>query len=192
MSRITKDLSFPEIQRDVDKLKYNVDLDYLEKRDTFNDAQERSMVQFNSKDLEEFPHKHVLTGIQELGPFSRAFFSTDNVSFLHSNIRYIVYKQNNTIISRQKDEQLLEAMRRLYLENSNNPDTQEEIKNELVRLNSIVLNEVVPRILREMKNYMKYLSDIEKIREPISLPINSSITGTKLYERGPADVLGLN
>jgi hypothetical protein len=196
MSRITQDLS-PEklpFQRDVDRLKYNSDINYLEQRDTFNDAAKRSMVDFNSKDLEEFPNKHVLTGIQEIGPFSRAFFSKDNMNWLHSNMRFMVYKKSNNsvVISRQKDEQLIESMRRNYLEHSRSPDNVEEIISELARLNDIVLNETVPRILSEVNNYRKYLKDIETIRTPITLPINSSITGTKLYERGPADVLGLN
>jgi hypothetical protein len=169
-------------------------MNYLEQRDTFNDAAKRSMVDFNSKDLEEFPNKNVLTGIQEIGPFSRAFFSKDNMNWLHSNMRFMVYKKSNNsvVISRQKDEQLIESMRRNYLEHSRSPDNVEEIISELARLNDIVLNETVPRILSEVNNYRKYLKDIETIRTPITLPINSSITGTKLYERGPADVLGLN
>ncbi len=98
--------------------------------------------------------------------------------------------KDNSVISKQKDEQLLEAMRRLFLQNSNNPVDASGIKKELLRLNEIVLEDTVPRILSELYQYKKYLQDIEKVATPNLLPINSSVTGTKL-NRSAADVLGI-
>lgn len=190
---VTTNFNTLSFQRDVDVLEYKNIEKYSKERDDFSDAEKRSMVPFNNKDAETFPHKHVLTGIQEHGPFSKAFFSVDNLKWLHQNIRYQVYIKSvdQTVISKQKDEQLLEAMRRLFLEHSDNPTDIQGIKKDLLRLNTIVLNEVVPRILSEIYQYKKYLSDIDQIRTPIKLPVNSSVTGTKLYKRGPADVLGI-
>ena len=191
---VTTNFNTLSFQRDVDRLGYKTIEDHTIERQTFNDAEKHGIVKFNSKDQESFPHKHVLTGIQEHGPFSKAFFSVDNMKWLHQNIRYQVYikSKDNTIISKQKDEQLLEAMRRLFLEHSDNPTDTQGIRKELTRLDEIVLNEVVPRILSEIYQYKKYLSDIDQVRKPIGLPINSSVTGTKLYNRGPSDVLGLD
>jgi hypothetical protein len=164
-----------------------------EERLILNDASSRGQVPFNSKDAEVFPHKHVLTGIQEHGPFSKAFFSKKNLEWLHANIRYTVYNTSidKTVISKQRDIDLLECMRRIYLQNSNNPNTQGGIKIELLRLNNLVIKNIVPRIITEIIQNKTYLRDIEKVRVPIQLPLNTSIIGTKL-NRGEADVLGLN
>jgi hypothetical protein len=83
-------------------------------------------------------------------------------------------------------------MRRIYLQNSNNPETPGGIRVELLRLNDLVIKDIIPRILSEIIQNKTYLRDIEKIRVPNNLPVNTSVIGTKLYERGPADVLGLN
>lgn len=189
---VTTNFDKLSFQRDVDVLTYKTIEDYTKERDNFSDAEKRSMVPFNSKDREDFPNRHVLTGIQEHGPFSRAFFSKENLAWLHRNIRYRVYtlSDDNSVISKQKDEQLLEAMRRLFLQHSNNPVDGPTIKKELLRLNNLVLNDTVPRIISELYQYRKYLSDIEKVATPNLLPINSSVTGTKL-NRSAADVLGI-
>jgi hypothetical protein len=183
-------LSFQEETRNVDFKKIS---DYNKEREDFSDAATRGMVPFNSKDLEDFPHKHVLTGIQEVNRFNRIFFSKENLDWIHSNIRMLVHEKSTdkSIISRQKDSEVLEAMRRLYLQYSNNPDTVPEMKKEISRLNDLVLKDTVPRILSEIAQYKKYLQDIDKIRTPVKLPINTSVIGTKLYNRGPADVLGI-
>jgi hypothetical protein len=99
--------------------------------------------------------------------------------------------KGKTVISRQKDSEVLEAMRRIYLQNSINPENILDMKKEMLRLNTMVLNDTVPRILSEVAQYKKYLEDIAQVRTPVKLPVNSSVTGTKIYERGPADVLGL-
>jgi len=191
---VTTNFNTLSLQRDEKKFDRVKIENYNKERDQLTDENRRSMVPFNSKDSEDFPHRHVLTGIQEVGVFSKAFFSPGNLKILHQNIRYEVYNSSpeKIVISKQKDEQLLEAMRRIYLQNSDNPTSVEDMKSEIVKLNELVLKDTVPRILSEVYQYKKYLVDISKIREPIKLPVNSSVTGTKLYERGPSDVLGLD
>lgn len=168
-------------------------VDYERDRDSFKNASQLKMGKLNNRERETAPYRHVLTGIQEIGPFSKAFFSVENMNWLHSNIRFKVYELSGkkTVISRQKDSELLEVMRRVYLQNSMNPDSPLKMGDEMMRLNNLVLDDVVPRIISEVKQYNQYLIDINKIRTPISLPMNTSVIGTKLYERGPADVLGL-
>lgn len=165
-----------------------------EERLNLGDAKDNKMVQFNSKDAEDFPYKYVLTGIQELGAFSTAYFSSANLNWLHSNIRYKVFtlSKDNTVISKQRDMDVLESMRRIYLQNSNNPQSKTGMKVEMLRLNNLVLEDIVPRIISEIVQNKNYLKDIEKVRVPNNLPVNTSVVGTKLYERGPADVLGIN
>lgn len=164
-----------------------------EEREIFNNAKDVKDFKLTSKDTEAFPYKYVLTGIQELNSFNKAYFSRENLDWVHSNIRYEVYNNsvNNTVISKQRDIDVLDTMRRIYLQNCNNPETKEQMKIEILTLNKLVLKDIVPRILSELTQYVNYLRDIEKIKKPNELPVNTSIIGTKLYERGPADVLGL-
>lgn len=187
---VTLNLS-PDFQREKQLREFET---YVTNRQGFPNASESKMGGLNNREKETAPHRHVLTGIQEIGPFSKAYFSVENMKWLHSNIRFKVYELsgNKTVISRQKDSELLEVMRRVYLQNSMNPDSPVRMRNEMARLNQFVLDDVVPRILSEVKQYKQYLVDINKIRTPITLPMNTSVTGTKLYERGPADVLGLD
>jgi hypothetical protein len=189
---VTTNFDSLSFQRDSPNLSIQNIESYTKERNNFSGAEKVGMFPFTSNEKEQKPISNVLTGIQEHGPFSRAFFSRENMDWLHRNIRYKVYMMtdDNTVISKQKDAQLLEAMRRLFLQNSNNPVDPESIRKELLRLNTIVLNDTVPRIVSEIYQYRKYLSDIDTVRKPITLPINSSVIGTKL-ERGPADVLGI-
>jgi hypothetical protein len=180
-------------QKTKDDLEYRTIAQLYKEREVINDATNIDKFQFTSKDEESFPHRYVLTGIQELNTFNKLFFSKQNLEWLHSNIRYEVYNNSSskTVISKQRDSDVLESMRRIYLQNSNNPETKNEMKEEILRLNKLVLKDIVPRILSEITQYKTYLRDIEKVRTPNNLPLNTSVTGTKLYERGPADVLGL-
>jgi len=61
-----------------------------------------------------------LKGIQSLTPLSRAFFSKQNISSLHTNIRYQVWLDTNKqhVISAQSNEELILIMRSIYLQNS--------------------------------------------------------------------------
>ena len=48
------------------------------------------------------------------------------------------------------------------------------IKHQIIELNNKVVCSVVPDILSNIKQKIDYLKDIEKIREPNQLPVNSS------------------
>lgn len=190
---VTTNFNSLSFQISNDKKDYRTISQIEKEREIFNNAKDVKDFKLTSKDSDELPYRYVLTGIQELNTFNKAFFSKENLEWLHKNIRYQTFKRsvNNIVISKQRDIDVLDTMRRIYLQNSNNPQTKEQMKKEIARLNDLVLKDVVPRILSEMTQYINYLRDIEKIQKPNDLPQNTSITGTKLYERGPADVLGL-
>jgi hypothetical protein len=182
-----------EIQKDLSPSGYRTINQINEERNIFPSAAKLKSQPLNSKEKEDFPYKHVLKGIQELGPFGKVFFSKKNMEWLHKNIRYGVYVKSvdKTVISTQRDMDLLESMRRIYLQKSNNPKNIEDIKNELIRINTLVLQDIIPRILSEITQYKLYLRDIQQDKKINTLPVNVSVIGTKLEDRGPADVLGL-
>lgn len=163
-----------------------------QQRTYMGDAKYRKQQNMTDKSLYETPYKNVLTGIQELGPFSKAFFSKQNLDLIQENIRYIVYTKSKNVISTQDETNLVVIMREVYLQNSRNPSSNIELmRAEIKRLNDLVYAKVVPSILSEILQYKAYLSDIDKVRTPIELPINSTRVGLKTT-RGFSDVLGLD
>lgn len=159
------------------------------------DTKIRSDYPLTSMDHYETPYNDVLRGIQELGPFSRAFFSKENIKWIQSNIRFGVYKYSDKkhIISNQDETNLIIVMRAIYLQNSDNPNDSRKYRKEILRLNNLVLDKVIPDIISELEQYKGYLRDIESIPEPLTLPVHSSITGTKGKDsRGFSDILGID
>ena len=136
----------------------------------------------------------ILEGIQTIYPFSELFFSEENVKWLQSNIRHKIYilSSNKYVISNQDERELMLIMRAIYLQNSNNPEKQEEYTKEILKLNKLVMEYVIPSIISEIEQYSNYIKDISQVATPIPLPIATSIHGTKLYDRGPSDVLGID
>lgn len=143
----------------------------------------------------ETPYTKVLTGIQELNPFSKAFFSRKNIDFLQSAIRYGVYIQSDKkrVIDNQDETILIVIMRSVYLEKSSKPTSIEEFRKEIIRLNKAVVEDTVPKILVQLDAYDDYLTRLNGIREPLEYGKNMSNAGMKAYtSRGPSDVWGLN
>lgn len=100
------------------------------------------------------------------------FFSDRNIKQIQNAIRYLVYKYTEQSIDEQSKTDLLIIMRSIYLEYLNQPpqysdDMDESTKqlvlkqtrDEISRLNNIVVNEVVPRVVSELQQYLDYLRD---------------------------------
>jgi hypothetical protein len=64
------------------------------------------------------------------------------------------------------------------------------IRQELERLNEIVVNETVPIIIDALEQHVSYLKQVDKPRSPESLsrPMDTKITGIAEY-RSPTDIL---
>lgn len=124
-------------------------------------------------------HNEALKGIQTESILSRSFFSDRNIDIIQNNIRYTVYKESNKkhIIGRQSDIQLQIVMRSIYLQYSKNLNT--DIREQIMELNSMVVNYCVPKILSEIQQYIGYKQDISKLPDPIDRSLNLSVKGTK-------------
>ena len=120
------------------------------------------------------------------------FFSRNNIDNLQNLIKYLVFKQINQVIGRQSDTELMIVMRSMFLSYSDHPplidDTMSETKktilikqytNEVDRLNQLVLNDVVPRIVSQVQAYVDYLRDCSSPRSVMKNPILDSIKGER-------------
>lgn len=115
-------------------------------------------------------------------PLSKTFFSKENINLLQNTIiQKIRFKSNNNyLIDRQSDEELIIIMRSIFLTNSKNNDTN--IKLQIKELNHLVLEYCIPNIITNIKQHLQYLEDIDKPVIPIEPPKNVSIAGEKTLQ----------
>lgn len=133
--------------------------------------------------------KDTLKGIHNCNIFSELYYSQKNIDNLQNMIIHSVFKQTNDTISRQHDNELLIVMRSTYLQHSKNPviedlNDQKQVKilkEEISRLNNIVLNYIIPDIVSQILQYKRYIIDITQNNIPIPRQINPSIKGTKEF-----------
>ena len=101
---------------------------------------------------------------------SDAFFSYQNRTIIQNSIRAEIYKLSNNkyIIDTQDPDQLFIIMKGVFLQNSDNLDTN--IQEQISILNTIVIKYSVPRIYNELMTYIRYKIDASTLVVPLSNP----------------------
>lgn len=131
-------------------------------------------------------HKNIsdsaIQGIHEKSTFNQLFFSAQNFQNVQNMIRYKIYQISDKkyIIDKQDPMELQIIMRSIYLQYSRN--NFNNLKEQIKRLNEIVVEEVTPKILANIQQYLTYLKDKSKPYKglgPIERPINVSSAGLK-------------
>jgi len=124
--------------------------------------------------------KGTLGNITARTPLSDTFFSTENQNFLQNAIRHQVWKQTGgkVVIGRQSDTELSVAMRSIFFMYSNN--LPNDIQGQIRELNQQVLNQTVPIVLTNVKQYQGYLYDVQHMPMPIPHSENVSNKGSKV------------
>jgi hypothetical protein len=101
---------------------------------------------------------------------SKAYFSAENVQILQNGLRAGVYKmsKNQIVVPPQNIDQLKIIMRSTFLQYAEHkPD---DIKSQITKLNSLVLDYAVPNVYNEAVGYLKYLEDKSTLVVPLELP----------------------
>jgi hypothetical protein len=104
---------------------------------------------------------------------ARVFFSAGNVQILQNGLRAGVYEMSNKqfVIPPQNVDQLKIVMRSTYLQFAEH--LQENITQQVERLNKIVWDYVVPTVYNEAVGYMKYMQDQSSLVMPMDRPIHN-------------------
>ncbi len=113
--------------------------------------------------------------------FYRTFMSEINREYINSMIKKTVYNNscNKYIVRDQKREHLEQIMRGLYNDYAQHlPFKQKE---QFAVLNKIVIDYCVKTILTEIEFRFKYMHDKFSPLEPLPIPTNTSIVGSKSY-----------
>ena len=99
------------------------------------------------------------------------------------NIHTYLYVKscNKHIIGRQSETELKIIMRATYLENARHRDY--DILPEIRRLNQLVIDFCVPRILHEINMYIAYQNDINRLPTPMERGEFSSAKGSRVLEQ---------
>jgi hypothetical protein len=148
--------------------------------------------------------KYMFKNLYGETPLTFLYFSDKNVKNIQNLIRYLVSKEIGQNIDEQNNTELLIIMRSIFLEYSQHPELLDETMsperraavlklytNEVDRLNQLVVNETVPRVISGVQQYLDYLRDSSQMPEQIARPVSVSTAGTRAY-RSVTQVLSGN
>jgi len=119
-----------------------------------------------------------LKGIQSESELSKLFFSDRNIKRLQKMIKQDVFKRTNGEFRLDVDQELRDlfiAMRAVYLEYGR--FKPKFIVRQAKWLNQKVLEEIVPGIVTEIRQYYGYLKEINGPLKPIIRPLNVNNAG---------------
>lgn len=146
---------------------------------------------FDEKYKTQSDIQNILNYSQESTPLSNAYFSQTNINTLQMMIKQKVFQQceqdNDPILTNHKpihinnqDETALKIiMRSIYLQYAKNSPIN--IGEQILELNQLVLNESVPDIITNLKQYLGYITDIQRLPNPLDHPSYVSSKGEKTY-----------
>ena len=132
--------------------------------------------------------------IHEETLLTHLFFSEKNVETIQNLIKLLVHKETGYVLDKQSYTELLIVMRSIFLEYNAHPplisDTMDKktqmvimkkYTDEIIRLNDIVLNTIVPRVISQLQQYLDYLRDASEQPYYMERPNNVNATGQKQY-----------
>jgi hypothetical protein len=121
-----------------------------------------------------------LKGIQTNSELSKLFFSDKNFKRLQDKIKKEVFKRTHgqfRLDADQEQRDLFIVMRAVYFEHARFLPGQ--IVRQVKRLNMKVVDEVLPGMITELRQYYGYLKDINKPLTPIPRPLNVNNAGRR-------------
>jgi hypothetical protein len=108
--------------------------------------------------------KHML----QASGLTNEYFSANNINHVHQLIKERVYEISNKkyLIDNQSRDELKIIMKSIFLQNS----TFSQSKDEINRLNEMVVAEAARIIYTELLSYLKYKEDASTLVKPMSRP----------------------
>ena len=128
-------------------------------------------------------YQNVLTGNFERSRLSDAYFSKQNIQIIQNGIRKGVYDKSHSriLVDNQPEDQIVTVMRAMYLQHSKNLETN--ISQQIVELNTLVLNYCIVSVFNEAVAYLKYKEDASTMHRPMQHPIYSNKTNKTLEQK---------
>ncbi len=117
-----------------------------------------------------------------LTELSRYYFSDANINLINKQLILKVYKDSGKkyLIPEQSKEDMIVIMRYVWIQYSRNLDFK--IKEQIKKLNCLVINEIYPMVITNVEQYFGYLEDV-KINESSKFGVNDlPVSSTTLIE----------
>ena len=135
--------------------------------------------QFDREGRDYYSHT-ALRGVQSDSLLNQAYFSTKNIDLVQHAIQRRVYEmsEGKYFIGKQDENELVVIMRSVFLQACRN--LPYGIKDQIAKLNELVVVEASTKILSGVEQYIGYIKDASQNYEPIDRPISMSSSGTKL------------
>lgn len=121
-----------------------------------------------------------LKGIQCQSDLSKIYFSDKNIKRLQKKIKKEIFKRTKGEFLLEVDQEVYDlviAMRATYIEYARNIPGQ--VMKQIRDLNKILVNDIVPDMITNIRQYYGYLNDINQPLQMIPQPINDSNAGRK-------------
>lgn len=131
------------------------------------------------------------------------FFSKKNIENIQNLIKFLVYREIQEVIDEQSYNEVMIVMRGVFLEYHAHPPLLEKnmsqeqrtallgkYTKEVSRLNEIVLNIIVPRVVSQLQQYKDYLRDASSAPVFLEQPKNDSVAGQREYRSITQVLLG--
>ena len=124
--------------------------------------------------------KQLMKGLKEENVLSRVFFHPKNIEIIQNSLQRKIYEvsKKQYFIEYQDEKDLLIVMRAIFMVHSQNR-LDVSVSEQIETLNYLVVDEIVPGVISEIKARLGYLNDIYAPRKIIPSPINVSSAGTR-------------
>lgn len=119
----------------------------------------------------------MMRGKNECTMLDYLFFSNRNIQIIQNSIRKNVFDISGHTIGNQSENELLQIMRSIYFLNL--PLEFSTITENIQFLNKATVDQALPKILTNMKQYLIYLKDAHRVYLPQETPKEETIKGTK-------------
>ena len=111
-------------------------------------------------------------------PLNELFFSSLNIDLLQRGIRQSFKDKTGISIDTQSRDDLLALMKVVFIDNSN--DHYSAVREQVRLMNDIVIKKAMGQVSSGVSQYIGYRNDIESLKIPFAVPINTSTYGKKI------------
>jgi hypothetical protein len=130
---------------------------------------------FNNSNSNDELIKH-LTKTNENINLQKLFFSSENIDLINKQIILTIYKKTNYKINFQRTDKLIIVMQ--YFFNEYAKHLSYNYKQQISELNCKVVSNIIGDIITNFEQKIVYLRDIEKNKDPLPLPVSSTVSRT--------------
>jgi hypothetical protein len=157
----------------------------------------------NSNNVSGSNTRHLFKNLYGETLLTFLFFSEQNINNLQNLIKMVVHREIGYVVDNQSVNELLIIMRAVFLEYSFHPKLIDENTSpkeraellkkytaEVERLNTIVINQITPKIISGLQQYLDYLRDASEQPYQMDKPKNDSIKGQRQYRSTTQVLIG--